>query len=97
MTDDEWVVMEPSLPLGSDGYGRWRAHRHVINGIPHRPGTRCQWRKLPDRFGSWQTVHKRHVLWSADGTGGAAVRRGRGRQSAGEVPASRRGCDLLAH
>jgi transposase len=40
----------------------------VINGIIHRLGTGCQWRQLPERFGPWQTVHKHHMLWSADGT-----------------------------
>ncbi|MFH8569541.1 transposase [Streptomyces sp. NPDC017993] len=73
VTDGEWAVLEPSLPRGSNGYGRWRDHRHVINGILHRPSTGGQWRKLPDRFGSWQTVHKRHMLWSADGTREAAA------------------------
>ncbi|MFI6369752.1 hypothetical protein [Streptomyces sp. NPDC050546] len=23
---------------------------------------------MPERFGPWKTVHKRHLLWSADGT-----------------------------
>ncbi|GHE14552.1 hypothetical protein GCM10010339_85600 [Streptomyces alanosinicus] len=27
-----------------------------------------QWRDLPERFGPWKTVHKRHLQWSADGT-----------------------------
>lgn len=40
----------------------------VINGIIHRLSTSCQWRELPERFGPWQTIHKRHQLWSADGT-----------------------------
>lgn len=40
----------------------------MINGIIHRLSTGCQWRKLPERFGPWQTIHKRHALWSADGT-----------------------------
>nr|WP_267883710.1 transposase [Streptomyces sp. NRRL S-646] len=48
--------------------GRWRDHRQMINGIIHRLSTGCQWRKLPERFGPWQTVHERHMLWSADGT-----------------------------
>jgi len=26
--------------------------------IIHRLSTGCQWRKLPSRFGPWQTVHK---------------------------------------
>lgn len=59
---------EPLLPRGNNRCGRWRDHRQVINGIIHRLGTGCQWRKLPERFGPWKTVHKRHALWSADGT-----------------------------
>jgi transposase len=40
----------------------------VINGVLHRVRTGVQWRDLPDRFGPWKTVHKRHLQWSADGT-----------------------------
>lgn len=68
LTDDEWALLKPLLPLGNNRCGRWRDHRQVINGIIHRLGTGVQWRELPERFGPWQTVHKRHALWSADGT-----------------------------
>ncbi|PAU47801.1 hypothetical protein CK936_16710 [Streptomyces albireticuli] len=68
LTDDEWAVLEPLLPLSNNRCGRWRDHRQVINGIIHRLGISCQWRELPERFGPWQTVHKRHLLWSADET-----------------------------
>lgn len=68
LTDDEWAVLVPLLPTSNNRCGRWRDHRQVINGIIHRLSTGCQWRKLPERFGPWQTVHKRHMLWSADGT-----------------------------
>jgi transposase len=68
LTDDEWAVLEPLLPTSNNRCGRWRDHRQVINGIIHRLSTGCQWRKLPERFGPWQTVHKRHTLWSAEGT-----------------------------
>lgn len=27
-----------------------------------------QWRDLPERFGPWETVYKRHRRWPADGT-----------------------------
>lgn len=67
LTDDEWAVLEPLLPVSNNRCGRWRNHRQVINRIIHRLSTGCQWRKLPERFGPWQTVHKRHMLWSADG------------------------------
>ncbi|MEV3856951.1 IS5 family transposase [Streptomyces sp. NPDC050095] len=68
LTDREWAVLEPLLPRGNNRCGRWRDHRQVINGIIHRLSTGCQWRKLPERFGPWQTIHKRHARWSADGT-----------------------------
>ncbi|MEV5880396.1 transposase [Streptomyces sp. NPDC052101] len=68
LTDDDWAVLEPLLTVSNNRRGRWRDHREVINGIIHRLGTSCQWRELPERFGPWKTVHKRHLLWSADGT-----------------------------
>ncbi|MFI6207492.1 transposase [Streptomyces sp. NPDC051041] len=67
-TDEEWAVTEPLLPVSCYRCGRWRDHRQVINGIIHRPSTGVQWRELPQRFRPWQAVHKRHLLWSADGT-----------------------------
>lgn len=68
LTDGEWAVLAPLLPGSNGRCGRWRDHRQVINGIIHRLSTGCQWRKLPERFGPWQTIRKRHALWSADGT-----------------------------
>ena len=68
LTDGEWAVLEPLLPVSNSRWGRWRDHRQVINGIIHRLSTGVQWRELPERFGPWKAVHKRHALWSADGT-----------------------------
>jgi transposase len=34
-----------------------RAHRTVLNGMLYRHATGCQWRDLPERYGSWSTVH----------------------------------------
>ncbi|UOB15897.1 IS5 family transposase [Streptomyces sp. HP-A2021] len=68
LTDAEWAMLEPLLPSTNNRCGRWRDHRQVINGILHRLSTGAQWRELPERFGPWKTVHKRHLLWSADGT-----------------------------
>ncbi|SCK23352.1 Transposase and inactivated derivatives [Streptomyces sp. AmelKG-E11A] len=72
LTDGEWAVLEPLLPVSNNRCGRWRNHRQVINGIIHRLGTGVQWRELPERFGLWKTVRKRHLLWSADGTWGGS-------------------------
>ncbi|MFJ8197056.1 IS5 family transposase [Streptomyces sp. NPDC096152] len=68
LKDGEWALLEPLLPASNDRCGRWREHRQAIDGIIHRLGTGVQWRELPERFGPWQTVHKRHALWAADGT-----------------------------
>ncbi len=40
----------------------------VINGVLYRARTGLPWRDLPERFGPWLTVYKRHRRWSADGT-----------------------------
>ncbi|GAA3773070.1 hypothetical protein GCM10022206_09620 [Streptomyces chiangmaiensis] len=61
-------MLEPLLPVSNSRCGRWRDHRQVINGIIHRLSTGVQWRELPERFGPWKTIHKRHLLRSADGT-----------------------------
>jgi transposase len=71
LTDDEWAVLEPLLPRSNSRCGRWRDHRQVISGIIHRLGT--GWHRLPMASTARPlrpvaTIHKRHMLWSADGT-----------------------------
>jgi transposase len=46
----------------------WRDHRQVVEGIVHHYRTGSAWRDLPERFGPWQTVWKRHHRFSTDGT-----------------------------
>jgi transposase len=43
-------------------------HRPVVEGIVYRYRAGLPWRDLPERFGPWQTVWKRHHRWSGDGT-----------------------------
>ena len=54
----------------SDGVrGRpFREHRQVVEGIAFRYRTGVAWRDLPERFGPWQTVWKRHHRFCTDGT-----------------------------
>ncbi|MGW3954329.1 IS5 family transposase, partial [Streptomyces sp. NPDC004752] len=68
LTNAEWERLEPFLPRGGTRGGRWSDHRRVIDGVLFRVRTGVQWRDLPERFGPWQTVYKRHRRWSADGT-----------------------------
>ncbi|QES45443.1 IS5 family transposase [Streptomyces venezuelae] len=68
LTNAEWDRLESLLPRGGTRGGRWSDHRRVINGVLYRVRTGVQWRDLPERFGPWETVYKRHRRWSADGT-----------------------------
>lgn len=54
----------------SDGKrgNRFRDHRTIVEGIVYRFRTGIAWRDLPERFGPWQTVWKRHRRFSEDGT-----------------------------
>ena len=64
-----WAAIAPVLPStqGRRG-GRYRDSRQVIEGIIWRFRTGSPWRDVPERYGPWQTVWKRHAAWSADGT-----------------------------
>jgi transposase len=68
LTNAEWERLEPLLPEGGRRGGRWNDHRRTIDGVLYRARTGLPWRDLPERFGPWITVYKRHRRWSADGT-----------------------------
>lgn len=68
LTNAEWDRLVFFLPRGGARGGRWSDHRRVINGVLYRVRTGVQWRDLPERFGPWETIYKRHRRWSADGT-----------------------------
>nr|WP_246250097.1 IS5 family transposase [Actinomadura litoris] len=68
LTDAQWAVIEPLLPVNGKPGGRWSDHRRVINGILFRARTGVPWPDLPERFGNWKSVYDRHRRWSADGT-----------------------------
>jgi transposase len=45
-----------------------RDHRQVVEGVIYRYRCGIAWRDLPEEFGPWQTVWKRHRRFSGDGT-----------------------------
>src|SRR4051794_6519139 len=69
LSDAQWEFIEPLMP-SSDGKrgNRFRDHRTILEGIVYRFRTGIAWRDLPERFGPWQTVWKRHRRFSGDGT-----------------------------
>lgn len=69
LTDAQWARVEPLMPSSEGQRGRpFRDHRQVIEGIIYRFRTGVAWRDLPETFGPWATVWKRHHRFSKDGT-----------------------------
>ncbi len=69
LTDAQWALIEPLLPSTKGKRSRpFRDHRQVLSGIVFRYRTGCPWRDVPDRFGPWKTLWKRHARFSKDGT-----------------------------
>lgn len=70
LSDEQWAKLEPLLPPTHSGKrGRpWAPHRPTVEGVIYRLKNGLPWRCLPREFGAWQTVARRHLQWSKDGT-----------------------------
>jgi transposase len=69
LSDVEWARIQGLLPSSDGRRGRpFREHRQVVEGIIYRFRCGIPWRDLPEQFGPWQTVWKRHRRFAADGT-----------------------------
>src|SRR5262245_19793626 len=69
LTDKQWELLELLLPNSEGHVGRnFTNNRLVVEGMLYRLRTSLPWRDLPEVFGPWQTVWKRHRRYAADGT-----------------------------
>ncbi|WP_407939523.1 IS5 family transposase [Nocardia terrae] len=69
LTDRQWELLELLLPKSEGHVGRnFANNRLIVEGMLYRLRTSLPWRDLPDHFGPWQTVWKRHRRYAADGT-----------------------------
>ena len=68
LTDERWQRMANYFPSNGKRGGQWLDHRTVVNGILWILCSGAAWRDLPERYGKYQTVHRRHLLWRSDGT-----------------------------
>src|SRR5688500_9894189 len=71
LTEDQWNVISTILPpdrVRSDRRGRpWSDRRTVLNGILWILRTGAPWKDLPERYGKYQTVHRRFQNWVRSG------------------------------
>ena len=66
VTDVEWALIEPQLPVAATG-PLPRRMREQFNGILWRFRTGSGWRDVPERYGSWSTLYDRFNAWSKAG------------------------------
>ena len=71
LTEEQWNVIETILPkdrVRPDRRGRpWSDRRRVLNGVLWILRTGAPWQDLPDRYGSYQTAHRRFQNWVRSG------------------------------
>ena len=71
MTEDQWNVIGailPEDPVRPDRRGRpWSDRRQVFNGVLWILRTGAPWQDLPDRYGAYQTAHRRFQNWVRSG------------------------------
>ena len=70
MTDMQWEIIKPLLPLEYDGPGRpiELDMRQVVNAIFYVARTGCQWENLPMDYPNHNSVYYHHRKWCVDGT-----------------------------
>ncbi|WP_344141579.1 transposase [Polymorphospora rubra] len=66
VTDAEWALIEPCLPVAATGPLPWRV-RDQFNGVLWRFRTGSGWRDVPQRYGSWSTIYSRFNAWARAG------------------------------
>ena len=68
LSDEEWELIVPHIPVATGRGGRLREPRKMLSGMfwVLRSGT--SWRELPERYGPWQTVYHWFNRWRSDGT-----------------------------
>jgi putative transposase len=68
LSDDQWAVIEPLIPVPTTGRPRINDMREVLNAIFYLNRSGCQWDMLPHDLPAKSTVYDHFKQWRADGT-----------------------------
>ena len=68
LRDDQWSRIEHLLPGRKDTVGvTAKDNRLFVESVIYRYRAGIPWRDLPERFGDWKSIHRRHRRWSESG------------------------------
>ena len=68
LTDDQWALIEPHIPVFDVGRPRDVDMREVLNAILYLNRSGCQWDMLPHDLPAKSTVYDYFARWRDDGT-----------------------------
>src|SRR5258708_11084080 len=68
LSDDQWAVIEPLIPVNSTGRPREVEMREVVNAIFYLNRSGCQWDMLPHDLPARSSVYESFARWREDGT-----------------------------
>lgn len=69
LTDEEWAILAPLVPVGGRGGRPLTYHkRDIVEAILYVAKTGCQWRMLPNDYPPEGIVRTYFRRWSEDGT-----------------------------
>ena len=64
LTDEQWVIIEPLIPVYKWGRPRELDMREVVNAILYLDKTGCQWDMLPKEYPNHNSVYHHFARWS---------------------------------
>ncbi len=68
LTDAQWAILEPLIPVATTGRPRTIDIREVLNAIFYQARPGCQWDMLPHDLPARSTVNEYFLNWRDDGT-----------------------------
>lgn len=68
LTDDQWAILEPLIPVHKVGRPRTNDMREIVNTIFYLNRSGCQWDMLPHDLPAKSTVFNHFSQWRDDGT-----------------------------
>ena len=68
LTDEQWAIIEPLIPVNRVGRPRTNDIREVLNALFYLNRSGCQWDMLPHDLPATSTVYDHFAQWKADGT-----------------------------